>query len=285
MLINNSGKRNIIVHYHTYKNAGSTIDLILKTCFPGQWANFDLVGVPGYFIRQSDMEGIARSRPDIRAFSSHQMRLPVPKGNNVNFLPIIFIRHPILRASSIWRYEGRRKNNHPRSIFARENSFQDWVKKSFEPPHSRAIMNNQAYFLSFGPDRHAMRDDPKQLENAIANIEALPSIGVVSEFQKSILVYEKLYQPQVPGFAYHEVEARNATHKQALSIDEALEKAKEELGDLYGELERRNDHDLALYNLAKAKLDTWDIDIPEPTPEANFEASDDISLGKKIGVS
>lgn len=49
-----------------------------------------------------------RNHGAARAFSSHQIRLPVPVSLEVRVLPVVFLRHPLLRIRSVYEFLSER---------------------------------------------------------------------------------------------------------------------------------------------------------------------------------
>lgn len=99
--------RTVIAHYHTYKNSGSSFDEQLTQAFGENHILFD--GPFAYNVfPQSELLKIVLRHPSVVAFSSHQIRLPVPASLNVNILPVAFVRHPFLRISSMYSFSRRR---------------------------------------------------------------------------------------------------------------------------------------------------------------------------------
>lgn len=244
----------VILHFHTYKNAGTTVDAVLKRCFPGAWANFD-GPVPEFFIHHSEIANIAINRPHLKAISSHQIRLPNPNVPGIEFLPIVFIRRPELRVASIWRFESRRTDDNPDTVFARQRGFRDWLAQSLQKRVAHSVSNSQSFLFSFSHDRRPYRSDGGIFERAKHNLAAVPFVGVVEHFDESMRIFSRLYSPQVPEFQFEGVEAQNVSAAEDRSIEEQLAAIEDEIGtDLFRELHARNAEDIALHDSALLKL-------------------------------
>ncbi|MCB1754984.1 MAG: hypothetical protein KDJ38_05655, partial [Gammaproteobacteria bacterium] len=85
-------KRNIIVHYHLFKNAGTSIDKMLKNSFGDAWENYDLPAA-GARISPDSLQQYIEENPHLQASSSHQIVPPLPTGD-LNVFPIVFLRDP-----------------------------------------------------------------------------------------------------------------------------------------------------------------------------------------------
>src|SRR5262245_50872737 len=89
-----------IIHYHIYKNAGSSIDWLLQNSFGPSWATFEGAHATDIQMAQR-LSAFLASRPDIRAVSSHLARPPLPfPGDKA----IVMIRHPIDRVMSVYAF-------------------------------------------------------------------------------------------------------------------------------------------------------------------------------------
>lgn len=116
--------RNVVIHYHIFKNAGSSIDKILLDNYGSAWAPFE-GSTPTSLLSVRDLAEFVLSRPDIQAVSSHLARPPLPRV--VNAIPIVFLRDPIDRARSAYAHERRAPSNVKSSEVAKNGSFRDYV--------------------------------------------------------------------------------------------------------------------------------------------------------------
>src|SRR5215472_14641285 len=94
-------KRQILVHYHIFKNAGTSIDAMLRASFRSRWEKFDPdlpVSDPSGMLAQFIAE-----RPRVRAISSHTICPPLPAIEGTYLQPIFFLRHPIARVASAYK--------------------------------------------------------------------------------------------------------------------------------------------------------------------------------------
>ena len=96
-------KRKVIIHYHIFKNAGTSIDRMLKESFSERWANYDKPE-PTSKISPAELEEFILDNPDLMAVSSHHAVPPLPD-KHLEVYPIILLRHPIDRAYSAYLFE------------------------------------------------------------------------------------------------------------------------------------------------------------------------------------
>ena len=95
--------RYLLIHYHVFKNAGSTVEYILDKSFGECWTRFD-GDDPNCVLRPADLLAMLRKNPRLLSLSSHQLRYPVPKMDGHVFFDLVFLRDPIDRIYSIYRH-------------------------------------------------------------------------------------------------------------------------------------------------------------------------------------
>lgn len=96
--------RTVIIHYHIYKNAGTSFDHVLTHNFGDRHELFD-GPFPFFTIDQEQLDRIIMRRLNAVAFSSHQIMLPPPSSLDYRALAAIFVRNPFLRIASIYRFK------------------------------------------------------------------------------------------------------------------------------------------------------------------------------------
>ena len=103
-------QRNVIVHHHIFKNAGTTFERVLDENYGDKHLSFD---GPFTFshISQDQLAAIIERHPSHVAFSSHQIHLPAPSSLSFRAIPVVFVRHPLLRIRSVFLFEERNAHN------------------------------------------------------------------------------------------------------------------------------------------------------------------------------
>ena len=101
--------RFVLLHYHIFKNAGSTIEDILDHSFGDRFGKLETPVGEGT-ISQSDLISHLNAHPGLRAFSSHQIRHPLPEAPGYLFFDICFLRDPLDRLRSFYDYFRQRPN-------------------------------------------------------------------------------------------------------------------------------------------------------------------------------
>lgn len=240
--------RSVLLHYHIFKNAGTSVDSILSQCFGDSFMAVD-GPVPEFFINQTEVNVMVRNRAQVKVLSSHQIRLPLPDDRRIKYLPIIFIRRPELRLQSMWRFQRSRNDAHPATTLAKQLDFREWVRFNLEERRHSALMYQQALLLSFQYDQRTPMNHPDILGRAIRNVDSLPFVGIVEDFEASMRIYERLYQPLAPELSFDHLPQLNRSSDEDHAIDEQIAKIEDELGpSLFCELADRMHLDRALYD-------------------------------------
>lgn len=244
--------RTVIVHYHIFKNAGSTFDSMLEATFGERWANFDKPQAAAY-ITPSEMAEFIVSHPNLAAVSSHHAVLPLPEIPGVTILPALFLRHPLDRARSVYDFERRQgMEAGPVSKGAEQAmklSFADYLRWRLDATVNGVVANFQTVRLIHDPkfNRHKLTEDDFQL--AWRRLRELPFVGLVEDFSSSVLQFSKLAKRLSLEFTSNYT-SLNQSQRES-SVDSRLKKMRSELGEpLWSELIDRNEVDIRIYGLA-----------------------------------
>lgn len=121
--------RTVILHYHIYKNAGTSFDHVLGHNFGDKHELFD-GPYPFFVIDQEQLDRIIMRRPNALAFSSHQIMLPPPSSLDYRTLSAIFLRNPFLRIASIYRFKRgpETKDGTPIALLDRKQRIAELIK-------------------------------------------------------------------------------------------------------------------------------------------------------------
>ena len=179
----------MILHYHLFKNAGTSLDQIFQRNFPDQWVTREF-SQEGRNNTEQVEEWIA-SEPDAVVFSSHTAIGPLPQVPGVEVFPVLFLRDPIDRIRSAYRFERAQDADTEGARLAKAHNFEGYVRAQLSNPHDRQCKNFQtgrlAAFVSSGMP---------EFERAVAASQRLPFIGLVEHFDESLrLLNESLQEP------------------------------------------------------------------------------------------
>lgn len=231
--------RPLVLHYHLFKNAGTSVDEVLQANFGDAWANAEF----SVRRRQPNVHLIERwlaEHPETLALSSHTARVPLPRLPGLRVAPVIFVRHPLDRIHSAYEFERRQNAETPGAKLAREADFATYVRAR--------LARNDNQCSEFQATRFAAlptEGGGSLAERALRAVDALPFVGLVEDFSQSMERLEAVLRQTFPEFRAFGAKA-NARRGQTL--EERLEQIRAELGsELHAELIAANGADLALY--------------------------------------
>lgn len=244
--------RHIVVHYHLFKNAGTTLDAVLKQHF-GEACGAIEGAHPWETLAPEDLAAYALANPGVRAISSHQARLPLPEAGGIVFHPVVFLRHPIDRVGSVFEFERRQPPQSPSlgARIAREQDFASYVRWRLTPGNGAVIRNFQTTHLSARErDMRTAQAIPSDLEHARDRLAALPFFGLVECFERSLEKMRACLSPYVGDLSTRHTVANSSEGRKA-TLEERLRDIEAELGSgLYARLQEENALDLDLYRHA-----------------------------------
>lgn len=245
--------RNIIVHYHIFKNAGSSVDQLLRKNFGSNWTAFD-GETPGSIISSDELAKTIESQPQTVAFSSHQIVPPLPRVD-ANVYPIVFLRDPIDRIKSAYLFEWKKQLG----LEEPKGTFEEFVKLKFTYKRKSSIEEFQTIRLSNVSvdtfDSEAVSDD-EMLERACNFISGLSFVGIVDDFDRSNALLESYLGAAFPDFRVSDVQA-NVLQDITLAQSVKRQRIREELGDeLFETIVDRNRLDEGLYQAGRSHFET-----------------------------
>lgn len=239
----------LIVHYHIFKNAGTSVDMMLQRNFGDRWAEAEFPDAPpGSFSNAPLVEAFLSQRPELLAFSSHTAHLPAPKLDRQVF-PVVFLRHPLDRLKSAYVFERLQGADTHGARLAKTCDFEGYVRALLTTPPVRQARN-------FQTERLASAEPPQQgteRERALRVLESLPFVGLVEAYDRSLARLGDWLAPHFPDFqtvSLHE----NQTAGQEGDLEQRLAAIKESLPPaLFDDLVESNSDDFAIYDKIRAR--------------------------------
>ncbi|MCK5536708.1 MAG: sulfotransferase family 2 domain-containing protein [Bacteroidales bacterium] len=248
-------KKDVIVHIHIFKNAGSSFDSSLRENFGKNFVDHrddaDIVKGKEQYLMQ-----YLKAHQNINAFSSHSIHFQPQSSEAFSLHPIYFLRHPIERIKSVYSFEKKQEPvNTKGARKAKDLSFDDYIKWYMEPTSPATIRNIQTIFLSGeGPAPYHMEEKYFKALNTLSNLKNL--IGVVDRYDESAVVFEEALKATFPSLDLSYIR-RNVTDTDMESTVEA--KSKKLLETLPKETQTlviaNNNYDMELYEKANILLD------------------------------
>ena len=246
-------ERDIIIHAHIFKNAGSTFDHTLKQNFADNFIEHredHLVRSNAGFLHQ-----FLNANPKVQAFSSHSIYHFPQSTDSLHLHSVYFLRHPIERIRSVYNFEKKQPEDASSgAAMAKKMNFKEYVDWRMQDSSPATIRNLQTIFLAgighVGMKRHNIA------ELAMANLEKTPMHGVVDRYDESMIVLEDYLAPYFPQIDLSYVR-RNVTDTDFdTSVEVKSQRLLDELPtDLARAVQEKNQLDMTLYQKANELLD------------------------------
>lgn len=242
--------RKVILHYHLFKNAGTSLDAAFKENFSeekDEWVTKEFPNQPAENRKQ--VRQWILDNPQAKCFSSHTALFPVPEVEGVDIFPVIFVRHPLDRIASAYSFERRQDSDSFGSVLAKNTNLKGYVDSRLALPFDKQCRN--FHCSRFAP-RGAIQEG-EELTAALVTLERLPFVGLVESFELSI---EKL-ENELEDFGVKGVNLspkRANVSRKTLKLEDKLIQMEEELGShSWEKLISENSADLALFEKIKQK--------------------------------
>ena len=232
-----SDKRTIILHYHLFKNAGTSVDAILKRNFGAAWVTREFPGMRDGNTAQ--VEQWIRETPEAVAYSSHTMMGPIPQVEGVRIVSLMLLRDPIDRIKSAYRFERTQHADTWGAKLAKEHDFEGYVRARLARYGDRQCRNFQTYRLA-----SLVPGEETELERAQRALQALTVVGRVEAFGEAMDRLNSELAEAYPEFAYQAVKANTSAGKEPVEMSE----------ELTGMLREANEGDSFILKLEKVDL-------------------------------
>jgi len=237
----------ILFHCHLFKNAGSTIEYLLNRNFPDAHGHLEADGFKQ--LTAAEITASLDQNPHWRALSSHTASLLLPDYPRP-LIGLVFIRHPIDRVHSVYRYERRRTDEdkimNPSAYVAREQDFRGFVKWALDENngYGSIIRNFQS--------RHILGSD--NLPEAKRLLKKTTCVGTVEELDLSLKVFRYSLRRYFGEFDTAYV-IQNQSRNRQPELASRIREIESLLGaDLYRKLLAQNASDFELWTYASRLL-------------------------------
>lgn len=243
--------RDVLLHAHIFKNAGSTLDWSLERSF-GELFLAHRADKP---MRQKPVETLKTSLkqyPGLLCLSSHALPCPAPQIDGVRFHTLLLLRHPLKRARSVYAFERQQEAGTPGAQAAKRLSFPEYLRWRMRDDVGPTLRNFQTRYLAGQAARQPGYKTTRQtFQAALDFLTREPYTGVVERYADSMVLFEEALGGRFPALdlAYR---PQNMTRS---SLSEESLDWLDDLGALRDELIDKNSYDLALYQVAQSMLD------------------------------
>ncbi|WBU53488.1 sulfotransferase family 2 domain-containing protein [Paracoccus sp. SCSIO 75233] len=248
--------RNVIVHYHIYKNSGTSFERVLDASFGERHERFD-GPYPFFTIDQDQLDRVIKRRANAQAFSSHQIQLPHPTSLEYRVIAAIFLRHPILRVGSIYRFKRQENDGTDTAALAKQYDFGDFVEACFltkgQLPH---ISNGQTRHLANVYCRNPVVKRQAEMmiydiANARRNLALVELLGRTEFFEEDVRRFIPIAASFGLTLKMPEVTRHNMTEEHDASVEERVDRLLSQLSPKTRQkLIAANELDQELYDYA-----------------------------------
>lgn len=240
--------RHVILHYHLFKNAGTSLDHALRGHFGRAWLESE-GGERGW--RAPQIAALIAAHPGLKVLSSHTALLPPPRMAGVVIHPLLFLRHPLDRVRSIHDFERGQASVTEGSLLARNTDLPGYIRARLDRAGDRSIRDFQVQRLA----RTFPPTDGSEAERALRALDVLPHVGLVERYDESLRRFEAGLAAAFPGIMLVPTQA-NRTQRPGLSLEQRLAAMRAEIGgELYARLEEANAQDIALHRAALLRME------------------------------
>jgi len=237
--------RHVIIHYHFFKNAGTTLAAALQRHFGEQFATVD-ANQPGARFTGDDLLNFLREHPAITALSSHTLWPPLPIADRTRFYEVVILRHPLDRIRSIYDFYRRSEPTaHRLAPLAKQLGIQSFLTSVIRD-YPYLVNNAQLRMLAVSGGRKPRRDD---LANAVTFLRNATVVGTVENYNQCLATGEHTLRKTFPGLDLSYF-PKNVSQR-ASTLQARLAQLEAECGTaLYSELKSLNELDTELVALA-----------------------------------
>lgn len=239
--------KTIILHYHLFKNAGTSLDAAFKANFSESKREWVTKEFPGE--RTKNREEVKQwiiDNPQAKCFSSHTAIFPVPVIDGIKIIPVIFFRHPIDRIASAYSFEKKQGGDGFGATLARNTNLSGYIETRLSVGSDRQCRNFHAHRFA------TMFDEQRENEATRTEmaVDALPFIGLVEQYTLSLERLEALLQTE--GFDNVKLKPveKNVSRGLKKTIEEKLVDIEEHIEkNVFTKLVMANEVDLSIWKL------------------------------------
>jgi hypothetical protein len=244
--------RRVLLHYHIFKNAGTTVEDILAHSFFEGFARFD---APEYdtVLSNPELTQFVADHPRVQAVSSHQIRYPMPEAPGVLFFDLCFLRDPLDRIRSIYDYFREKPvEGNDSSDLANRYGIGEFLEAAVEQ-HPWLIQDAQVNILA----GRGVDDPPAErpgLDLAMRTMRATAFLGVVDLFEQSLTAGAHFLRPVFPRFNFAQPPANISAGRGATLSERIASMGAACRPAVWVEVQRLNALDRELVEAARAEV-------------------------------
>ena len=246
-------RRPVLIHYHIFKNAGTSFEWALRQGLRGGVRILDTSSHDG-FVSARDIAAYLQHNPKTKVIMSHQAAPPPPRLRGREVLTSILIRDPIARIRSIYAFERSQPEDIDPTRKAKELDFKRYVEWRLEAT-PRMFCDFQVHFCCRRGATIDAAPNVNDLDQAILALDAINIVGTVERYEEWLALAQSVlanYYPSISLIASRQNALSGGTDVSKAGI---LHDLVTDLGEeLAYELLQRNELDMRLYQIADALL-------------------------------
>lgn len=247
-------RRPWLIHYHIFKNAGTSFEWTLNESFRKSVRSYDPSSPEGFFS-PAQIASYVRRNPRVKVLVTHQAILLPPRIRGCTCISSILIRDPLARVRSIYAFERQQEANNVGAKKAKELDFKGYVEWRLSCS-AGMFCNYQVYYCS--RRKHSSPNDimtEDHLERAIENLDRIDIVGTVERYAQWLALTQSVLNEAFPKIDLV-VTRQNATEAASLvSHTSILENLMKDLGsELAERLLQCNHLDMCLHQVADGLL-------------------------------
>jgi hypothetical protein len=249
--------RHVIVHYHLFKNGGSTLAAILRRNFGSDFAGLE-APAGQLSLSGSELTDTLRVRQNIVAVSSHTLRRPLPVVKDICFEEIHLFRNPLDRLRSVYDFFRYKGGQDPLAESAKRLDLPSFLRVVISD-HTYLSENAQLRMLVCEENRRPTKED---LQTAATILSSAACVGVVEDYDTAMAVMEYYFCKFFPKLDLSGL-PRNVSTRRLQTLEERLSDLESQCGKtLYQELLALNELDNELVKMAALELKQRSLQIP-----------------------
>lgn len=245
--------RHVIVHYHIFKNAGSTFATTLRRNFGPLYAEYE-GRRPESQLSAADLVEYLQRHENVLAVTSHHLRPPKPDATGwLTVHDVLLLRDPMDRIRSMYDfYRTALPGNDQLTVRAKEMNQRSFL--SFLMDVSPEIVTNPQVNLI--ANRGAKIPEEEDLVRAAAIVRNAAVPGTAEEFNMCCATAESRLGAFFPNLDLSYV-PENVTRGRRKTLQARQAEFEKMCGpQLYAQLLERNQFDARLHEVASAELHT-----------------------------
>jgi hypothetical protein len=241
----------VLLHYHIFKNAGSTIEWIFRRRLGDRFATLHGPDEDSV-VAGPELDSFLGGNPEIAAISSHHLRYPLPAIANVILFDLCFFRDPLRRLASMYRYFRATGASDELAQCARTSTAPEFFDLLLRD-HPHLINDVQVNVMANG-GVYTRPPTAGDLRIAQERLRQIAVLGVVEMFDESAVTAEYFLRPTFPELQF-EYLAQNVTTPLDREGPPPQDRFRAEIGTTrFMQLERLNRLDTQLLAFAKDEL-------------------------------